>query len=1115
MQKAITFLWAMVFMACGVAEIPESGISIGNPSLREQQTELEHQCILTCPVGTHPTSYFRSLTCGGSSSLNNSVNCEPNGAFSFPTCGIGCPSGWFAQSYTSDGQCKINPFDTSIAANKTFCQKLEGQSIINVCGLTCPSGYRLDATQYDIGCLVSGAGGSPNQARCVSTSTTVSLSSVAINPSSVPEGGGVTGRVTLSANALADVRVSLTSNSSRVSMPPAVTVLAGNNFATFNITTDERETTDRVRITASSGGISKDAWLTISETPDVRSVGLSSTAVTGPGTVTVTVTLASAAPQGGTEVTLVSNNPNAARVNNPERVTIPLGRQSHQFSVTVSAVTAQTPVTLTATSDTASSAQLIVLPSSSPTPPPPPAGGAIDPSPGCNSHTLPRNDDGSTGAVGLPFPINFFGTTYTHLFVNNNGNVTFNRGYAGFTPFRLDASTPPIIAPFMADIDTRATGSNEVKYSFGAVSFGGRNAFCVNWVNVGYYAQHADKLNSIQLLLVDRSDVGPGDFDIVMNYDKIQWETGDANGGRNGLGGVSAGAGYSAGNGQASAFFEFPGTLVNGAFLDSNPNTGLARTSRNSLIPGRHIFEVRNGAAPGGGRIAGDVADGASPANAQVDAPVQVCPAAGGRCVFVSRTSAQGRYTATGLAEGDYLVTVFPPAGSSLRQRTVGPVHLAAQGSLEVDVTLSGPAGIPPGTSLSPARIGANGVPSVYYGDPLDLVTTGCEGGSASYQVTRADSAEVVASGTMTETPAGSYTARIPPLRPVTGPARISIALQCPDGSQQTIEFDIYIDPSGTVRTLSGLPVPDAVVTLYRSDSPSGPFHVVPDGSAIMSPSNRANPDLTDWAGRFRWDVIAGYYIVRAERDGCLSASGAPYVESAVLPVPPPVTDLDLRLDCPDLEDTTPPTSEISLSSAPNAQGWHRAPVTIQIVASDERSEVQDITYSLAGAQSGQELVAGAQAEVTIAAEGTTTLTWFARDTAGNTEAPQSLVIQLDMTAPSLSCSATPGVLLRPNHRLAPVQVNVQFHDALSGVRAFRLKEAASNEPDEGLGDGDMANDLQQWEAGTADTQGLLRAERAGRGDGRVYTLAYEGADQAGNVATCSAEVMVAHDQRN
>ncbi len=112
--------------------------------------------------------------------------------------------------------------------------------------------------------------------------------------------------------------------------------------------------------------------------------------------------------------------------------------------------------------------------------------------------------------------------------------------------------------------------------------------------------------------------------------------------------------------------------------------------------------------------------------------------------------------------------------------------------------------------------------------------------------------------------------------------------------------FDIYIDPSGHVRTLDGTPIGGATVTLFRSDRSSVPFEQVPDGNGIMAIANRRNPDLTDNGGRFGWDTVSGYYKVRAAKDGCTSPSDPNqlYVESAVLAVPPAVTDLDLRLKC-------------------------------------------------------------------------------------------------------------------------------------------------------------------------------------------------------------------------
>jgi Nidogen-like/PEP-CTERM motif len=218
---------------------------------------------------------------------------------------------------------------------------------------------------------------------------------------------------------------------------------------------------------------------------------------------------------------------------------------------------------------------------------------AIVNDPGFTTSTLPGNDDGSTGLINTGFATNFYGNTFSQLYVNNNGNVTFNAPLARYTPFGLTTNIgTPIIAAFFGDVDTRNAGSGLTQYGNGL--FNGRNAFGVNYINVGYFPTAADKLNSFQLLLVDRSDVTSGDFDIVFNYDKIQWETGSASGGNSGLGGNSARVGYSNGTGATGTNFELTGSGVNGAFLDGGPNA-LISNSLNSNVAGRYIFNVRNG----------------------------------------------------------------------------------------------------------------------------------------------------------------------------------------------------------------------------------------------------------------------------------------------------------------------------------------------------------------------------------------------------------------------------------------------------------------------------------------------------------------------------------------
>jgi len=91
-------------------------------------------------------------------------------------------------------------------------------------------------------------------------------------------------------------------------------------------------------------------------------------------------------------------------------------------------------------------------------------GSAIVSSADCTANTLPANDDGSTSPVSLPFTLNFYGQSYTSIWVNNNGNVTFNGALGTYTPFGLQSTAVPIIAPFFADVDTRGQGSAPVQY---------------------------------------------------------------------------------------------------------------------------------------------------------------------------------------------------------------------------------------------------------------------------------------------------------------------------------------------------------------------------------------------------------------------------------------------------------------------------------------------------------------------------------------------------------------------------------------------------------------------------------------------------------------------------
>lgn len=213
---------------------------------------------------------------------------------------------------------------------------------------------------------------------------------------------------------------------------------------------------------------------------------------------------------------------------------------------------------------------------------------------GFTTNTVARCDDCFTGAVTLGFSANYFGTSYANTFVSNNGYLTFNSGQGSFTPSGLGASYvgQPIIAAFFGDVDTRPANGGFTQYGTG--TFGGMNAFGATWTDVGYFSQQTNLLNTFQILLVDRSDITLGDFDIYLNYDRILWETGGASGGIGGFGGTSAAAGFNAGQGGApGTFFEIDGSRVNGALIDGGPNALVSNSNIND--PGRFLYSVRNG----------------------------------------------------------------------------------------------------------------------------------------------------------------------------------------------------------------------------------------------------------------------------------------------------------------------------------------------------------------------------------------------------------------------------------------------------------------------------------------------------------------------------------------
>ena len=205
---------------------------------------------------------------------------------------------------------------------------------------------------------------------------------------------------------------------------------------------------------------------------------------------------------------------------------------------------------------------------------------------GFGTGSLAENDDSSSNAIDIsrafPQGLRYFAGTYTSIYVNNNGNITFRGAVGQFTPSPFPIADQPMIAPFWADVDTRGGGRPNRNGVWWDVRPG---QVTITWANVGYYGSHVDRLNSFQIVLRGGPEMDEGQFEVEFRYGRCEWTTGDASGGHGGRGGTPAQAGFDAGNRRDSRVL--PGSRTGAVLrLCSTSNVG---------EPGIWRFLITNG----------------------------------------------------------------------------------------------------------------------------------------------------------------------------------------------------------------------------------------------------------------------------------------------------------------------------------------------------------------------------------------------------------------------------------------------------------------------------------------------------------------------------------------
>jgi uncharacterized membrane protein len=124
-----------------------------------------------------------------------------------------------------------------------------------------------------------------------------------------------------------------------------------------------------------------------------------------------------------------------------------------------------------------------------------------------------------------------------------------------------------------------------------------------------------------------------------------------------------------------------------------------------------------------------------------------------------------------------------------------------------------------------------------------------------------------------------------------------------------------------------------------------------------------------------------------------------------------------------------------------------------------------------------------------------------------------AVTVLIDNTAPTLAPVPDKTILWPPNHRMVDITIWANASDN-TGHPVVLSAVVSSNEPQDGLGDRDTSPD---WTVPMIDQiNGIitlkLRAERAGRGNGRIYTVTITVTDASGNSSQANVEITVPHD---
>ena len=292
------------------------------------------------------------------------------------------------------------------------------------------------------------------------------------------------------------------------------------------------------------------------------------------------------------------------------------------------------------------------------------------------------------------------------------------------------------------------------------------------------------------------------------------------------------------------------------------------------------------------------------------------------------------------------------------------------------------------------------------------------------------------------------------------------------------------------------------------------------DGLAI----NAMNPDPlgigVDWVARIC--TLDGTLAVGVGDDGVCTGDGttvcrvdSPDCDAVGGPCVLPADDAEQMRVTVALAGTLvnqPPAAEAGADQTLECTSTGGASFTLDGNGSSDPDQNLALASWREGSRTGPELSNGLTAALALGVGGAQSYVLRVIDAFAQTDEDETHVAVVDTTPPELAIAVSPTTLWPPNHKFVPISVSVVTSDTCDASPAIRLLSITSNESANGSGDGNTSPDVQGALFGQDDRQFQLRAERSGKGSGRIYTITYAAADDSGNVTVRQTSVSVLHN---